>query len=160
MRPESTVLVVFSRRNPGLDRKEEGRHRRSGNGNRSLMARVRDVHLKQSEDTPSSSSRHASTPLRAVQKADDDAIRFRVLFIASSGTRARARSVDKQRRHLWEILEERLRVVVVVVVVASRRRGKRRQFYGKRKEDCVSPSQTEGKGDLGENVSSLPRRRI
>ena len=85
-----------------------------------------------------------------MQKADDDAIGGFAYSSCVKRNARGARSVDKQRRHLWEILEERLRVVVVVVVVASRRRGKRRRFYGKRKEDCVSPSQAEGKGDLGE----------
>jgi|TARA_X000001036_G_scaffold387696_1_gene383579 hypothetical protein len=90
-----------------------------------------------------------------VQKADDDAIGGFAYSSCVERNARGARSVDKQRRHLWEIfydecLEERSRVVVVVVVVASRRRGKRRRFYGKRKEDCVSPSQAEGKGDLGE----------
>ena len=142
----------FSRRSPGLDRKEErAPSRRSGNGNRSFVASKETSNLKQSEDTPSSSSRHASTPLRAVQKADDDAIGGFAYSSCVERNARGARSVDKQRRHLWEILEERSRVVVVVVVVvASRRRGKRRRFYGKRKEDCVSPSQAEGKGDLGE----------
>tara|TARA_A100001037_G_scaffold302430_1_gene334058 strand:- start:1137 stop:1487 length:351 start_codon:yes stop_codon:yes gene_type:complete len=87
-----------------------------------------------------------------VQKTDDDAIGGFAYSSCVERNARGARSVDKQRRHLWdECLEERSRVVVVVlVVVASRRRGKRRRFYGKRKEDCVSPSQAEGKGDLGE----------
>ena len=94
----------FSRRSPGLDRKEErAPSRRSGNGNRSFVASKETSNLKQSEDTPSSSSRHASTPLRAVQKADDDAIGGFAYSSCVERNARGARSVDKQRRRLWEI---------------------------------------------------------
>ena len=83
--------------------RRRGRHRRSGNGNRSFVASKETSNLKQSEDTPSSSSRHASTPLRAVQKADDDAIGGFAYSSCVERNARGARSVDKQRRRLWEI---------------------------------------------------------
>ena len=64
------MVVVFPLDETGLDRKEERAPSSFGERHRSFVA-SETSNLKQSEDTPSSSSRHASTPLRAVQKADD-----------------------------------------------------------------------------------------